>query len=208
MLNKKTDNPATALKKLNGCYSSCTQCPLATQGRNRIVFGEGNPHAKLMFIGEAPGKDEDTQGRPFVGRAGAVLTSLIHAMGLTKNDVYISNVTKCRPPKNRVPLPVEITTCTNLLLFKEIEIINPEIICTLGVTATQALLGKISMKTTRGTLQNYKNINVLPTYHPAYLLRNPAAKKVVLEDMQKIIAVLGKSAPPFLIVDNLWISCG
>lgn len=180
------NNSAMALKKLNECYPSCMKCPLATQGRNQVVFGEGNARAKLMFIGEAPGKDEDKQGHPFIGRAGAVLTSLIHAMGFTRDEVYISNVVKCHPPKNRVPLPVEITTCTNLLLFKEIEIIKPEIICTLGATAVQALLGKITMSSIRGVFQAYKETKVMPTYHPAYLLRNPAAKKVVLEDLQKI----------------------
>jgi uracil-DNA glycosylase len=166
----------------------CTACPLATQGRSNVVFGHGNPHAQLMFVGEGPGRDEDEQGLPFVGRAGQLLTKIIEAMKLKREDVYISNVVKCRPPGNRAPLPIESDTCKKLLLFREIDIIKPTIICTLGATAVQALLGDgVTITRARGTFYDYKNIPVMPTYHPAYLLRNPDAKRVVWEDMKKIM---------------------
>lgn len=165
-----TENPVEALERLKEKYRGCMECPLATQGRKQVVFGEGNPFARLMFVGEGPGRDEDIKGRPFVGRAGELLNKIIEAMGLARSEVYISNVVKCRPPENRVPLPNESSACTSRLLFKEIEIIKPEIICTLGVTATRALLGEITMSRVRGVLQTYKEIPVMPTYHPAYLL--------------------------------------
>ncbi len=174
-----------ALKKK---YHDCQACPLATQGRSQVVFGEGNPHAQLMFVGEGPGRDEDQQGRPFVGRAGQLLDKIIQAMGMQREDVYISNVVKCRPPGNRVPLPMESDTCTSILLFREIEIIKPKIICALGATALQALLGSDARITKlRGIFNDFHGIPVMPTYHPAYLLRNPEAKKVVWEDMKKIL---------------------
>lgn len=179
------------LNTLKKCYTNCQACPLATQGRTQVVFGEGNPEASLMFIGEGPGRDEDAQGRPFVGKAGQLLTKIILAMGLKREDVYISNVVKCRPPENRVPLPTESSTCTKLILFKEIEIIQPKIICTLGATALQALLGEEAKITKhRGIFAQFNAIPVMPTYHPAYLLRNPDAKKFVWEDMKKIMGRL------------------
>jgi len=179
-----------ALKK---CYTNCQKCPLATQGRTQVVFGEGCHKAQLMLIGEAPGRDEDNQGRPFIGRAGKLLTKIIQAMKIKREDVYISNIVKCRPPNNRAPLPAERTACTQLILFKEITIIKPQIICTLGATALQALLGcdaKISQY--RGIFTSFQNIPVMPTYHPAYLLRNPNTKKFVLEDMKKIAELINK----------------
>lgn len=198
------------LELLYSTYVACKSCPLATQGRTQVVFGQGNPDTQLMFVGEGPGKDEDEQGYPFVGRAGQLLTKIIQAMGLQRSDVYISNVVKCRPPQNRVPLPTESNVCKQLILNKEIEIIQPRIICTLGATATQALLGE-DIKITRargqfftaregvvlrqgsgcaGTNGPLNNILILPTYHPAYLLRNPAEKRTVWEDMKKIMEKL------------------
>ena len=145
-------------------------CPLATQGRNTVVFGEGNPDARLMFIGEGPGRDEDLQGRPFVGRAGKLLNKIIEAMGLKREDVYISNVVKCRPPGNRTPLPEESNTCRSLLLFKQIDIIKPEVICTLGATAAQGLFNRdLKISRIRGTFQDLNGIAVMPTFHPAFL---------------------------------------
>ncbi len=181
-------------KQLDGLfcqYVNCSACPLGTQGRSQVVFGSGNADARLMFIGEGPGKDEDAQGLPFVGRAGQLLTKIIEAMQLKREDVYISNVVKCRPPENRTPLPMESDTCKNLLLYKEIDIVKPKIICTLGATATQAILGdEIKITKARGIFFSFKGIPVIPTYHPAYLLRNPAEKKTVWEDMKKIIEKL------------------
>jgi len=179
------------LTQLNSAYTNCQACPLAAQGRTQVVFGHGNAQSVLMFVGEGPGKDEDEQGYPFVGRAGQLLTKIIEAMNLARQDVYISNVVKCRPPNNRLPLPIESDTCKNLLLYKEIEIIQPKIICTLGATATQALLGESAKITrARGIFSEFKGIPVLPTYHPAYLLRNPAEKRTVWEDMKKIMEKL------------------
>lgn len=181
------------LQNLRKKYCNCDKCPLATLGRSMVVFGEGNPNTQLMFIGEGPGRDEDAQGRPFVGRAGQLLTKIIQAMKLERKDVYISNVVKCRPPNNRVPLPTESDVCKKLILFHEIEIIQPKIICTLGSTAAQALLGDdVKITKVRGLFSLYNNIPVMPTYHPAYLLRNPDAKKVVWEDMKKIMEKLNE----------------
>ncbi len=192
--HQKTSSSMDKKKQLDALYArykSCTHCPLATQGRAQVVFGTGSSNAQLMFVGEAPGKDEDMQGFPFIGRAGQLLTKIIEAMGLQREDVYISNIVKCRPPENRTPLPIERTTCKELLLFKEIEIIKPIIICTLGAPATQGLLGdSIKISETRGIIHHFKNYPVLPTYHPAYLLRNPSEKKTVWEDMQKIMGFL------------------
>lgn len=172
-------------------YKNCTKCPLGTQGRNNVVFGAGNPNATLMFVGEGPGRDEDIAALPFVGRAGQLLTKIIESMGLARSEVYITNTVKCRPPQNRVPLPIEIATCTQLLLFKEIEIVQPRIICTLGATATSALFGEqTTLSPVRGKFKEAGPYLVIPTYHPAYLLRNPEAKKTVWEDMKKIMTKL------------------
>lgn len=184
-------NKKRALEQLFAPYKSCTQCPLGTQGRTQVVFGYGNAEAKLMFVGEAPGRNEDLEGKPFVGRAGQLLTKIIQALGIERDQVYVSNVVKCRPPQNRTPLPNESATCSSLLLFKEIEILSPDIICTLGAVAAQALIGpKASLSKTRGIFHKAKDIIILPTYHPAYLLRNPDAKKLVWKDMQQIIPLL------------------
>lgn len=180
-------NKKIKLKKLYAKYNNCTQCPLATQGRNNIVWGKGDENAKLMFIGEGPGREEDAQGIPFVGRAGKLLTKIIESINLEKKQVYITNVVKCRPPNNRNPLPIESETCKKLILLKEIEIIKPKIICTLGAIASKALFGEnIRISQIRGKFTLFNGIPVMPTYHPAYLLRNPSAKRIVWEDMKNI----------------------
>ena len=176
-------------------YKICRRCPLGNQGRINVVFGSGDPNAKLMFIGEGPGRDEDKQGLPFVGRAGKLLTKIINSIGLQRKDVYITNVVKCRPPKNRTPTLEESSTCKSLMLFQQINIIQPSIICTLGASATQAMLGDhIRISKVRGMFQNFDGISIIPTFHPAYLLRNPSAKKLVWDDMQKIMAKLSLEA--------------
>lgn len=186
---KENADKESLLKKLNKKYIGCTLCPLGTLGRTQVVFGEGNPYSQLVFVGEGPGKDEDLQGKPFVGRAGQLLNKIIESMNLKREDVYITNVVKCRPPANRVPLPIESSTCSSILLFKEIEIIKPKIICTLGSTATKIFLGeKVSLSQVRGRFQNIENkFLLMPTYHPAYLLRNPDEKKTVWNDMKQIM---------------------
>jgi len=163
----------TLLEELYAPYKKCQMCPLGSLGRKNIVFGEGNPNTKLMFIGEGPGQKEDELCRPFVGRSGQLLTKILEAVGLSRKDVFITNVVKCRPPKNRKPLPNESNTCTNLLLFKQIKIILPTAICTLGSAATQAFLGKeVKITKIRGKQFKQENSILIPTYHPAYILRN------------------------------------
>jgi len=161
------------LDQLYKPYANCQRCPLGVQGRKNIVFGEGNSDAKLMFIGEGPGKNEDLLGRPFVGRSGKLLDKVIDAIGMKREDVFIANVVKCRPPGNRKPLPAESNTCKKLLLFKQIKIIRPKVICTLGSSALEALIEKpVSITKLRGKQIDFKNTILLPTYHPAYILRN------------------------------------
>ncbi|MBI4223502.1 MAG: uracil-DNA glycosylase, partial [Deltaproteobacteria bacterium] len=171
----------------------CKRCRLC-EGRKTIVFGVGNPKAELMFIGEGPGRDEDIQGEPFVGRAGQLLTKIIEAMGMKRSDVYIGNIVKCRPPENRAPLPDEIETCIPFL-HQQIDSIKPKVIVCLGAVAYQALLKtEQSISRMRGQWQEYKGIKIMPTYHPAYLLRNPEAKKSVWEDMKKVRDLFQTSA--------------
>lgn len=167
----------------------CRRCNLC-KGRKNIVFGEGNPRAELVFVGEAPGADEDTQGRPFVGRAGQLLTKIIEAMGLKREGVYICNILKCRPPGNRNPQPEEIETCEPFLV-KQLQTINPKAICALGTFAAHTLLKtEVPITLLRGRFHSYQGVQLMPTYHPAYLLRNPGAKKLVWEDVQKIMKCL------------------
>ncbi len=173
----------------------CHRCRLHA-GRRHIVFGTGNPKAELVFVGEAPGEEEDLQGQPFVGKAGQLLTRMIQAMGLTREEVYIANIIKCRPPQNRNPLLDEIAACEPFLIA-QLNTIQPKLICTLGTFAAQTLLrtqDKISQL--RGRFHHYNGIPVMPTYHPAYLLRNPQDKRLVWEDMQKIMEELGLSRKP------------
>jgi DNA polymerase len=167
----------------------CQRCPLGRL-RTNIVFGEGNSKAQIVFVGEAPGGDEDIQGRPFVGRAGQLLTRIIEAMGIKRSDVYICNILKCRPPGNRNPKPEEIAACEPILI-KQLVAINPRVICALGTFAARTLLKTdVPITVLRGKFHAYHGIQLMPTYHPAYLLRNPGAKKQVWEDVQKIMKLL------------------
>jgi DNA polymerase len=182
---------ARSLDELRAAIGDCRRCKL-WEGRTHVVFGVGNPHAKLMFIGEGPGRDEDLQGEPFVGRAGQLLNDIItKGMGLKREDVYIANVIKCRPPENRNPEPDEVASCEPFLK-KQIELVRPEIIVALGKFAVQALLqSKAPITRLRGNWQSYHGIKLMPTFHPAYLLRNPADKKLVWEDIKKVLRELG-----------------
>jgi len=174
---------------------ACTKCPDLVRCRHNVVFGVGNARAELMFIGEARGADEDAQGEPFVGRAGQLLTKIIQAMGCQRKDVYIANVLKCRPPENRTPLPEEVANCLPYLLA-QIELIKPKVIVVLGATAMKALLDiQLGITKMRGNWYNFRGIPIMPTFHPAYLLRNPAAKKEVWQDMQAVLAKLGCEVP-------------
>jgi DNA polymerase len=178
------------LERIREDLGECTRCRLHMQ-RNKIVFGAGNPRAELVFVGEGPGHDEDVQGLPFVGRAGKLLTQMIEAMGLTREQVYICNVVKCRPPENRKPEDDEVATCSPYL-YRQLDVIAPKAIVCLGLTAAQALLKtKDSISRFRGTWFDFRNTKLLATYHPAYLLRNPNAKGEVWKDLQKVMALLG-----------------
>jgi uracil-DNA glycosylase len=172
----------------------CSRCKLHTLGRKQVVFGVGNPNADLMFVGEGPGADEDIQGEPFVGRAGQLLTKIIEAIDLRREDVYIANVIKCRPPGNRNPEPDEVERCEPFL-FRQVDIIKPKVIVALGKFAAQCLLKSDAPITRiRGREFTYRDSILIPTYHPAYLLRNPSAKRDVWEDMKKVRAILSQSA--------------
>ena len=186
--------PCDTLERISADLGDCTRCKLSRH-RNKIVFGAGNPHAELVFVGEGPGHDEDMQGVPFVGRAGKLLTQMIEAMGLTRDKVYIANVVKCRPPENRTPEKDEITTCMPFLL-RQLAAINPKVIVSLGSCATQALLGgNKSISSFRGQWLEFRGARLMATYHPAYLLRNPPAKTDVWADLKKVMAVLGLKPP-------------
>ena len=189
--NKKAaPSKSEALTALAKEFEHCQMCALG-QTRTKLVFGAGNPDAELMFIGEAPGFDEDKQGLPFVGAAGQLLTKIIEAMKLTRDKVYIANCLKCRPPDNRSPLPTELVTC-NPILMRQIGIIRPKIICALGKFAAQTLLqSEEPIGRLRGRFFEAHGARVMPTFHPAYLLRNPAEKKLVWDDMQKVMKELG-----------------
>ena len=183
---------ATALRLIREDIGDCTRCGLC-RNRTNVVFGVGNSAARLMFVGEGPGADEDLKGEPFVGRAGQLLTKIIESMGMEREDVYIANVVKCRPPENRTPLPDEIATCSPFL-FQQILAIRPRVIVCLGTPATQTLLGtRDTITRLRGTFHEIDGIRVMPTFHPAYLLRNPAAKRDVWGDMKKVMAELKKA---------------
>ncbi len=180
----------SALAALYAEYKACLMCELSAT-RTQVVFGSGNPQAELMFVGEAPGFDEDKQGLPFVGAAGQLLTKIIEAMKLCREDVYIANCLKCRPPNNRNPLPNEIATCKPIL-FKQIDIIKPKVICALGKFAAQTLLQtEEPISRLRGRMVDWRGIKLMPTFHPAYLLRNPDDKKLVWQDVQQIMQYLG-----------------
>jgi DNA polymerase len=183
-------NPVEALAAVRADIGDCTRCKLHTQGRTQIVFGVGNPNADLMFVGEAPGADEDEQGVPFVGRAGQLLTKIIEAIELDRADVYIANVIKCRPPGNRNPDPDEVETCEPFL-FQQIDIVKPKVIVALGKFAAQALLRTLDpISRLRGRVFDYRGAKLIPTFHPAYLLRNPASKREVWQDMKLVKSLL------------------
>ena len=175
---------------------ACTRCKLH-RARTNIVFGTGNPNADLVFVGEEPGGEEDRQGEPFVGPAGQLLTKMLGAMGLQRDDVYICNVVKCRPPNNRDPKPDEVEACEPFLILKEqLAILSPKVIVTLGRYATQTLLQNPKpMGELRGNWANYEGINVMPTFHPAYLLRSPLKKREVWVDLQQVMSHLGLERP-------------
>lgn len=183
-------SPEEALAGVRSFIGDCTRCKLHALGRSQIVFGSGSPNADLMFVGEAPGADEDVQGVPFVGRAGQLLTKIIESIGLEREATYIANVIKCRPPQNRNPEPDEIETC-ELFLFRQIDLIKPKVIVSLGKFAAQTLLrSQEPISRLRGQIFNYHGAKLIPTFHPAYLLRNPSSKREVWEDMKLVKRLL------------------
>ena len=181
---------ADSLPSVRADIGDCVRCKLCSLGRQQIVFGVGNPNADLMFVGEAPGRDEDIQGIPFVGRAGQKLTQIIEAIGLKRDDVYIANVIKCRPPENRNPEPDEVEQCEPFL-FRQIDIIKPKVIVALGTFAARSLLKTDApISRLRGRVYDYRGAQLVPTFHPAYLLRNPSCRREVWEDMKKVRSLL------------------
>jgi DNA polymerase len=186
-------SPADALVAIREEIGDCTRCKLHRLGRRQVVFGVGNSNADLMFVGEAPGADEDLQGIPFVGRAGQLLTKIIEAIGLSRDQVYIANVIKCRPPENRNPEPDEVETCEPFL-FQQIDSIRPKVIVALGTFAAKALLKtQDPISRLRGRTFDYRGAKLIPTFHPAFLLRSPERKRDVWEDMKKVRALLQES---------------
>jgi DNA polymerase len=189
------DERPAALAAIRALIGDCTRCPLAYAGRRNIVFGDGDPNARLMFVGEGPGADEDTSGVPFVGKAGQLLNNMIAAMGLRRDQVYIANIVKCRPPANRTPEPVEANTCSPFLL-QQIDVVRPEVIVALGATAATYLLGvKQSLGSLRGAWHSCRGAKVCVTYHPAFLLRDPSQKAEAWKDLQRVMAELGLKPP-------------
>jgi len=189
------DRREAALHEIQQEIGDCTRCPLAYAGRRKIVFGDGSPTARLMFVGEGPGADEDAQGLPFVGKAGQLLNNMIGAMGLARTDVYIANIVKCRPPGNRVPEPVEANTCSQFLL-RQIDVVQPEVIVALGSTAATYLLGvKQSLSSLRGRWHRCRGAKLAVTYHPAFLLRDPRQKAEAWKDLQMVMHELGITPP-------------
>jgi DNA polymerase len=186
---------AAALEAVRAEIGDCTRCPLAYAGRHKIVFADGDPAAKLMFVGEGPGADEDAQGLPFVGKAGQLLNNMIVAMGLRREDVYIANIVKCRPPGNRTPEFVEASTCSQFLL-KQIDIVRPQVIVALGATAATYLLGvRKSLGSLRGRWHTTRGSKLAVTYHPAFLLRDPRQKGEAWKDLQMVMTELGLKPP-------------
>jgi len=185
---------AAALQLIREDLGDCTRCPLHS-GRNKLVFADGDPNARLMFVGEGPGADEDAQGLPFVGRAGQLLNNMIAAMGLNREQVYIANVVKCRPPGNRTPEPDEANTCSPFL-FRQIDVVRPEVLVALGATAATYLLGQRQpLAGLRGRVHSVRGTRLIVTYHPAYLLRDPRQKKEAWADLQIAMRELGLKPP-------------
>jgi DNA polymerase len=188
-------DPPSGLRQIREDIGDCTRCRLHKQGRKQIVFGVGNPRAELMFIGEAPGADEDEQGEPFVGRAGQLLNNMIKAMGLRREDVYIANIIKCRPPNNRTPERDECETCSPFLM-RQIEVIGPKAIVALGAVAAKTLLAiNAPMSELRGRWYDFRGRKLAVTYHPAFLLRDPRQKKEAWKDLQMVMKELGLKLP-------------
>jgi uracil-DNA glycosylase len=186
---------AEALAAIKEDIGDCTRCPLAYAGRRTIVFGDGDANARLIFVGEGPGADEDTSGVPFVGKAGQLLNNMIQAMGLKREQVYIANIVKCRPPANRVPEPVEANTCDQFLL-QQIDVVQPEVVVALGATAAMYLLGvKQSLSALRGRWHRCRGAKLAVTYHPAFLLRDPRMKSEAWKDLQMVMKEMGLKAP-------------
>ncbi len=186
---------AAALEAIRADIGDCTRCPLAYAGRHTIVFADGNPNARLMFVGEGPGADEDASGLPFVGKAGQLLNNMIAAMGTTREQVYIANIVKCRPPQNRTPEPVEANTCSQFLI-RQIDVVQPQVIVALGATAASYLLGvRQSLASLRGQWHTSRGAKVAVTYHPAFLLRDPRQKGEAWKDLQMVMAELGLQPP-------------
>jgi uracil-DNA glycosylase family 4 len=184
-----------ALATVRGDLGDCTRCKLHTLGRTQIVFGVGNPAAELMFVGEAPGADEDIQGIPFVGRAGQLLTKMIEAIGFTRDDVYIANVLKCRPPGNRNPEPDEIGQCEPFL-FRQLESVQPSVVIALGAFAARTLLKTDApISRLRGRVHEYRGVKLIPTFHPSFLLRSPGYKREAWDDLKLALSELGRELP-------------
>lgn len=182
---------AAALEAIAADIGDCTRCPLAYAGRRKIVFGDGDPNAQLMFVGEGPGADEDEQGIPFVGKSGQLLNNMIGAMGLSRQQVYIANIVKCRPPANRAPEPIEANTCTQFLA-RQIDVIQPAYIVALGSTAASYLLGtRQSLASLRGHWHEVRGAKAIVTFHPAYLLRDPRQKGEAWKDLQLVMSQMG-----------------
>jgi DNA polymerase len=188
-------DPVRALRLIREDLGDCTRCRLHQQGRKQIVFGVGNPNADLMFIGEAPGADEDAQGEPFVGRAGQLLNNMLRAMGLKREQVYIANIIKCRPPGNRTPERDECETCSPFLM-RQIAVIKPKVIVALGAVAAKSLLAiNASLSDLRGRWYDFRGTKLAVTYHPAFLLRDPRQKKEAWKDLQMVMRELGLAMP-------------
>src|SRR5207244_7336697 len=191
----ESSDPASGLRLIREDIGDCTRCRLHKQGRKQIVFGAGNPHAELMFIGEAPGADEDQQGEPFVGRAGQLLNNMIKAMGIQREDVYIANIIKCRPPGNRTPEREECETCSPFLM-RQIAAIKPKVIVALGAVAAKTLLAiNAPMAELRGQWYDFRGTKLAVTYHPAFLLRDPRQKKEAWKDLQMVMKALELPMP-------------
>ncbi|MGH9514996.1 MAG: uracil-DNA glycosylase [Terriglobales bacterium] len=190
-----SSDPVIALRQIREDIGDCTRCRLSKQGRKQIVFGVGNPRADLMFIGEAPGADEDEKGEPFVGRAGQLLTNMIKAMGLSREEVYIANIIKCRPPSNRTPERDECETCSPFLM-RQIQTVAPKAIVALGAVAAKTLLAiNAPMSELRGRWYDFRGTKLAVTYHPAFLLRDPRQKKETWKDLQMVMKELGFELP-------------
>lgn len=184
-----SDSTTARLTELARAVVACRRCPLY-RTRTHAVISDGSPKARLVFVGEAPGREEDLQGRPFVGAAGQLLTKMIEAIGMKREEVYICNVLKDRPPANRTPLPEEIEAC-RAFLEEQLALVHPRVICTLGAVATKTLLGpQVTISAVRGQVRDYRGMAVVPTFHPAYLLRNPSAKRLAWADLKRVKSLL------------------